>query len=58
MEKTFMDWYLLGIESSSPQNHFVQQIIEILEIENAINNLNSLEVCLLVEIALKFGEER
>jgi len=57
MEKTFIDWYLLA-HSTKENGMFLERILGYLESLGAMNSvLNTLEICLVVETALKFGNE-
>ena len=56
MEKTFIDWYLLA--HSSDNEKFTKKLLCYLDSLAAITSeLNTFEVCLLIETALKFGDE-
>ena len=53
MEKTFVDWYLLGIDSET--NYFTDQILSHIDGLCQIEALNAFELCLLIELSLKKG---
>jgi len=64
MEKTFIDWYLLAMSVASGETAagdskmFVSHILDHLRYIGVIfKKLNTLEVCLLIEVALKFGTD-
>ena len=51
MEKTFIDWYLLGCDESA-DNEFVQKILSFIEYDEEIDDLNILEKCLMIEVCI------
>ena len=53
LEKSFIDWYLL----CSTSNKHKRLLINTLENPHLIEKLNFLELCLLVEVCLKHGNE-
>ena len=57
MEKTFVDWYLLGIEQES-NNIFVQKVLYYIEGICRHEDLNAFEICLLVDMCLQKGNEK
>ena len=57
MEKTFVDWFLLDIDSSD-QTFFTKQILSYLDDFCDISSLNAFEICLLFEIAFKKGDAK
>ena len=57
MEKTFVDWYLLGIDLGK-DSIYIKNILAYFEIESKIQRLNFIEICLLVEVSFKYGEQR
>ena len=57
MEKTFVDWYLLGIEQES-NNIFVQKVLYYIEGICRHEDLNAFEFCLLVDMCWQKGNEK
>lgn len=57
LEKTFIDWYMLGADEGA-DSIYTRKILDYFEIESKIQFLNFFEVCLLVEVTLKYGSDR
>ena len=56
MEKTFVDWYLLGIDSES--KHFSDKMLKYVDGLCQYESLNAFAICLLIEMALKKGTDK
>lgn len=57
MEKTFIDWYLLGSDDGA-DSAYTQCILQYFDIESEMKRLNFIEVCLLMETCIKYGSDR
>jgi hypothetical protein len=57
MEKTFVDWFLLDVDSPG-QTFFTKQILSYLDDFCDISSLNAFEICLLFETAFKKGDAK
>ena len=58
MEKTFVDWYLLGIDQVNRDHLFVKNILYYIDGICRYEDLNAFEICLLVDMCLQKGDDK
>ena len=59
MEKMFVDWYLLAMDTHAPNQFYVEKILAFADQDDIQSHevLNQFEICLLVDVCMQKGRD-